>query len=135
MPKSVYPIVIKSGPAFLSDLQEEECGSWEDAKSPEPGQPWIMEQIDGPDEDGGEHPYNIIGRYKGKLELRNLDEATTIRDHVLLNSIDKAEGWKEEALAFNGNRSPEYGKMYRWLCNLCNLRARIAAEIESRERS
>lgn len=128
-----YPIILKSGSKFLRELAEEEYGSWEDFGCPEPGEPWDQDSgWDGCHIEGREHPYNILRRHKGQLELRNIEEAHTIWHHVLRNSIDKAEGFHDEARGYPGPGSKEYGITYRWLRNLQKLGDRIAEAVADR---
>jgi len=119
---ATYPIKLRVGKAKLADLQQEECGSWEDAGAPKPGAPWDQDNFDRrPYREGREHPYNILGRHPNTLELRDEEEAETIIGHVLDNSIDKAEGWKQDTWY----RDPEYPRIRRWLNWLYDLRDRI----------
>jgi len=129
---SDYPIYI--GPlkaSRLEDLAQEECGSWEDFGSPEPGElvgldedgfEYMNDTVDGKTvRVGMEHAYNIIRRHRTKLELRDPREAACILGHVLENSINKAAGWVED---YRDNDARA------WLLWLERLHEKISAKLD-----
>ncbi len=82
-----YPIILRTVAARIDQLAREEYGSWEDAGYPTAG------QIGYADSDGSvvEHAYVILTRHVAKIELRDAAESMLILEHVLQNSISKAE--------------------------------------------
>lgn len=65
-----YPIRVPIGRDALEEFSISECGRWEDAGRPEDGEEWRDDE----GEIGGPLAYNILSRWKTRVEIRSAAE-------------------------------------------------------------
>lgn len=93
----LYPLFVRMSAHRIEELRECELGSWEDRTDDEPAQ------------FGTTHVYDILGRHRHKIEMRDADEVAEIYYAAISGT-------------FQIDRTDEGGddRQFRAACRLCD---------------
>lgn len=115
---TVYPVRVRMAAHHIEELRECELGSWEDHQQGNETFEGVSEPTEGDTARYGTvHAYDILGRHKAVIEMRDADEVAEIY-------YAAASG------TFQIDRTDEGGndKQYRAACRLCDTLRPIIAE-------
>ena len=112
-----YPVIVRMAPHHIEELRECERGSWEDHQSGAETFEGISEPTEGDTARYGKvHAYDILGRHKHKIEMRDADEIAEIYYSAASGTfqIDRTSEYADDDPESPGD------KQYRAACRLCN---------------